>query len=98
VLALGIGPTLSRAEAEQLAGRCRLSHAVMAANCGRHVMTDIAAADELQPGQAPRSGRLRGRMQCRDNDRYPYTAAHRGTARRPPGHNVGKLCRQNYVA
>ena len=37
-------------------------------------------------------------IDSRGNDRYPYTAVHRGAARRPPGHSVGKLCRQNYVA
>ena len=34
---------------------------------------------------------------CRGNDCYPYSAGYRNAARRPPGHSVGKLCRQNYV-
>ncbi len=35
---------------------------------------------------------------CRGNDRYPDTAGYCNAARRPPGHSVGKLRRQNYVA
>ena len=30
----------------------------------------------------------KARTACRDNDRYPYTAVHRGAARRPAGHSV----------
>ena len=31
-------------------------------------------------------------------ERYPDTAARRGAARRPAGHDVGKPCRENYAA
>ena len=55
-----------------------------------------------------RTGRLTGSPACRRppppssrsriSNVTPYTAAQRGAARRPPGHGVGKQCRENYVA
>jgi len=33
-----------------------------------------------------------------ENDRNAYTTAQRSAARYPPGHSVGKQCRENYVA
>jgi 4-aminobutyrate aminotransferase-like enzyme len=37
-------------------------------------------------------------IDSRGNERYPDTAARRGAAPGPAGHDVGKPCRENYAA
>ena len=53
------------------------------------IRTAVGASDDLDRPPV---------IRCRGNDHYPYTAVHRGAAQRPPGHSVGKQCRENYVA
>jgi hypothetical protein len=64
--------------------------------------------NQVPAWSAVRTGRLTGSPACRrppppsSRSRIstvtPYTAAHRGAARRPPGHGAGKQCRENYDA